>query len=395
MTPMNFRNMPTRNTARCYIALASLLAIPFGLQPTAILFAMLSICCLSVGTLSIPRASYTRVILYSALAGIVPAAIVWLISHSPAYAVVAFSVAPASAWLVWTVRRRYSRSAGILGVAALLTLTLAGAALLWLWLRAGSLSASVFKQLYVEVKSGFVSYVVKLLEETPDLFFMSGMDPQTAPKMLFDLLLTVLPGAFLTIMWVIAWFATACLRRVFMGYLYGIERFKDWKVTVWKPLSYVFLGSFTLALLPIPGDVYTVIGIVCYNIFPPLFPIFTIVGCRMLKERLKRQPGFGCITVIALFVFFIVTPVVPLLVMAVTGAIQTIFPPKFPPVPPSPFAPPPGQGNPYTPPTSRGYGEEDDDTDDSDDSDTDDTDGTDSDSADDTDDTDDQGGASE
>ena len=85
---------------------------------------------------------------------------------------------------------------------------------------------------------------------------------------------------------------------------------------------------------------------------------------------------------------------VPLLVLAVTGAIQTIFPPKFPPIPPSPFAPP-GQGNPYAPPTSRGYGQEDD-TDDNDDNDDNDSDTEDSDDSDDgTDNTDDQGGVSE
>lgn len=395
MTPTNYRKMPTRTTARCYIALASLLAIPFGLQPTVLLFAMLSICCLSVGTLSIPRASYIRVLLYSSLAGLTPAIIVGLITRSPAYVIAAFSIAPASAWLVWTIRRRNSRSAGILGITAVLTVTLIGAALVWLWIRAGSLSVSVFKQLYVEVKAGFVSVVSKFLEETPDLLFMSGMDIKTAPAMLFDLFLSILPGAFLTVMWLVAWLSTACMRRIFMGYVYGVDRFKNWTVTVWRPLSYVFLGSFTLALLPISGDVYTVIGIVCYNLFLPMIPVFTVVGCRMLKERLMRQPGCGCITLLSLILFTVAVPGIPVLLLALTGALQTIFPPKYPPIPPSPFAPSAGAGSSdANAPSGERDEEEDNDTDSDSGADTDDTD-FDTDNSPDDNDTDDQGDASQ
>ncbi|MBQ8288483.1 MAG: hypothetical protein IJX76_06910 [Clostridia bacterium] len=351
MTQMNYRKMPTRSTARCYMALASLLALPFGLQPTSLLFIMLSICCLSVGVLSVPRVSYIRVLLYSFAAGLVPAVIVGLLTKSPAYAIAAFSFAPASALLVLTIRRRNSRSAGIFWATAALTVTLLGAMLLWLWMRAGSLSVAVFKQLYSEVKNGFVAQMTTLLQETPDVLFLSGIDIETAPAILFDVFVSVLPGIFLMLMWLVAWLASACVRRIFMGYVYGADRFKDWPVTVWRPLSFVYLGSFVLALLPIPNDVYTVIGIVCYNIFFPLLPIFTVVGCRMLKERLMRQPGCGCVTVILLIAFTVAVPGIPLFLLSIMGAVQTIFPPKLPPITPPPFTPPYG-GNGYSDPHS-------------------------------------------
>ncbi|MBQ7828029.1 MAG: hypothetical protein IJX47_02605 [Clostridia bacterium] len=353
MTQMNYRKMPTRGTARCYMALASLLALPYGLQPTSLLFIMLSICCLSVGVLSVPRASYVRVLLYSFAAGLVPAVIVGFLMRSPANAIAAFSFAPASALLVLTIRRRNSRSAGIFWATVALTATLVGAMLLWLWMRTGSLSLAVFKQLYSEIKIGFVDQMTALLQETPDVLFLSGIDVETAPAILFDVFVSVLPGVFLMLIWLIAWLASACVRRIFMGYVYGADRFKDWPVTVWRPLSFVYLGCFALALLPIPGDVYTIIGIVCYNIFLPLIPIFTVIGCRMLKERLMRQPGCGCMVIVLIVALTVAVPGIPLFLLSIVGAVQTIFPPKYPPVAPPPFTPPFG-GNGYSDPGSDG-----------------------------------------
>ncbi|MGM9647950.1 MAG: hypothetical protein ACI3YH_07460 [Eubacteriales bacterium] len=344
MIQMNNRKMPTRGTARCFMALASLLALPYGLLPSSFLFIMLAICCLSVGVLSVPKSSYVRVLLYSLAAGLVPATLVGFLTQSPAKALAAFSFAPASALLVLTIRRHSSRSAGIFGAAAALTVTLSGALLLWLWMRAGSLSIGVFKQVYTDFRSVFVQNVSAALQNNSDLLFLSGIDPETAPATLFNVIVSVLPGIFLMLMWLIAWLASACLRRVFMGYVYGADRFGNWPVTVWRPLSFIYLGSFILALLPIPGKIYTVIGIVCYNIFLPLLPIFTIVGCRMLKERLMRQPGCGCFTVAMLVAVLAIVPTVPLILLSVTGAIQTIFPPRFTPAPP-PF----GDGNPSDP----------------------------------------------
>ncbi len=355
MTQMNHRKMPTRLGARLYMALASLLALAFGLGPTALFFLALSVCCLTVGVLSVPRATYIRVLLYTAAAGLVPAVAAGLIAKSPVYALAAFSVAPASALLALTIRRRNSRSAGIFWVAVAFTVTLVGAMLLWLYLRTGSLSLAVFKQLYTEVKTGFVSYMTEVLKNTPDnVLFLSGIDMEKAPAQLFQMLVTLLPGLFLMLMWLTAWMSTACLRWMFQSYVYGHDRFANWPVTVWKPLAFVYLTAFVMALLPIPSDVYTVIGIVCYNLFLPLLPIFTVVGCRMLKERLLRQPGCGCITLVALAMVITAVPTIPFLLLSITGALQTIFPPKFRPI--HPFQP---TGNGGQPPVSP-YGEEED-----------------------------------
>ncbi|MBQ7353930.1 MAG: hypothetical protein IJW62_00255 [Clostridia bacterium] len=336
MTQMNNRKMPTRGAARGYMAFASILSLLYGLQPTGIFFLGLAICCLAVGTLSVPRASYVRVLLYSLAAGALPAVIVGFL-RSPAYAVAAFAFAPAAALLVLTVRRRNSRSAGIFWAFVAITVTLVGAMLLWLWMRAGSLSFSVFKQLYTEIKTIFVDYMTPLLQENAEAFFMSGIDPENAPGVFFDTMLTILPGAFLMLMWLIAWLATACLRRVFLGYVYGYDRFNVWPVTVWRPLSFVYLGSFLLTLLPIDHIVFTVIATVCNNLFFLLLPIFTIVGCRKMKERLMRQPGCGCATVGMLVVLLLTTAIIPLFLLSVVGAAQTAFPTKAPQAPPPDF----------------------------------------------------------
>ncbi len=336
MDQMNNRKMPTRGAARCYMALASILALLYGLQPTGILFISLSVCCLAVGTLSVPRASYVRVLLYSFAAGAVPAALVGVL-RSPAHAVAAFAFAPAAALLVLTVRRRNSRSAGIFWAFVAITITLVGALLLGLWIRAGSLSFAVFKQLYTEVKTIFVDYLTPLLQENADAFFLSELDPESAPALLFDTLITILPGVFLMMLWLVAWLATACLRRVFLGYVYGYDRFNVWQVTVWRPLSFVYLGSFLLTLFPIDHFVFTIVATVCNNLFIVLLPVFTVVGCRILKERLMRQPGCGCATIGLLFVLLMTTAAIPILLLATLGAVQTAFPSKHPPTPPPHF----------------------------------------------------------
>lgn len=374
MTQMNNRKMPSRGAARGYMAFASILALLYGLQPTGIFFIALAVCCMAVGTLSVPRASYGRVLLYCLAAGALPAVIVGFL-RSPAYAVAAFAFAPAAALLVLTIRRRNSRSTGIFWAFVSITLTLVGAMLLWLWMRAGSLSLSVFQQLYTDVKSIFVDYLTPLLTENAETLFMSGIDPENAPGVFFDTMLTLLPGAFLMIMWLTAWLATACLRRVFLGYVYGYDRFNVWQVTVWRPLSFVYLGSFLLTLLPIDHIVFMIIASVCNNLFIILLPVFTIVGFRKLKERLMNQPGCGCATIGLIGVLFITTAVIPLLLLSIMGASQTAFPSKAPPTPPPSF-------NPGNPPSDS------DDYDDSDDSEV-------SDDEDDEDDPTDQGGPSE
>ncbi len=365
MVQMRNRKMPTRGTARCLMALASLLALLFGIQPTAVFLIMVSLCCASIGMLSVPRASYLRVLGYSFASGLVPAVIAGLLTRSPANAVAAFTFAPAAALLVLTIRRRNTRSAGIFWATVAMTVTLIGSALLALWMHADSLSFSVFKQLYLDVRTVFVDYVKPILESNSDAFFMSELDPAKFPYTLFTTLATLLPGVFIMTMWLMAWLSTVFLRRIFLGYVYGFDRFHHWPVTVWRPIGWVYIVSFVLAALPINGFVYAVIAAVANNVQLILLPIFTIIGCRMIKERLMRLPGCGCATILMLGIMAFSIPGIPLILLAFTGAWQTAMPPKHPPFTP-PFPPPFGGDsntdgpNGYTDRTNTGYRSEED-----------------------------------
>lgn len=329
MVQMRNRKMPTRGAARGFLALASILGLLYSLQPTALFLVALAVSLSAVGLLSIPRISYPRVLLYAFLSGLLPAVITYFIASSPAYCLAAFAFSPAAALLVLTIRRRNTRSAGIFWVTVSLTVVLAGTALLWLWLRAGSLSFGVFRQLYSEVKTAFIDYLTPLLAEGSDAFFLTGLEPEEAVRTLFDQLLTLLPGFLIMVLWIVAWLSTACLRWIFKGYVYGFDRFSVWQVTMWKPLGWVYIAAFVLSALPIDG-IYSIVAIICNNLYLILLPGFVVVGCRVLKERVTRVPGCGCLPIVILIMTLFLIPGIAPVLLAFTGALRVIMPPKKP-----------------------------------------------------------------
>ncbi len=344
MVHLRNRKMPSIGTAYCYLALATLFALLYGLRPTALIFVILAIGFSAVGLLSIPRISYLRVLLYALLSGLIAAGGSFLLTQSPAFALAAFAFAPATALFTLTVRRRNSRSAGIVWITLSLAVFLAGAALLWLYQRAGSLSATVFVQLYKDVKAGFINYLTPMLQENSDALFLTGLDLETLLPTLYKQLVSLIPGFYLMILWLVAWLSTVLLRLLFKSYVYGHDRFAIWPVTVWKPIAWIYFAAIFLTLLPF-GGFYSIVATVANNLYLVLLPAFTVVGCTLFKARITRLPGCGCMSGLLIGFMLFINPALPLMMLSLSGASMVAFPQKTPPPVDPPKENPPTQGD--------------------------------------------------
>ncbi len=339
MVKLQNRKMPTRRTAYGYLALACFLTFLFGLQPTAALSAFLAISFAAAGVLSIPRITYPKVLIHLMIMGLIPIAAIYYLTKAPYLCLAAFAVIPATALLVLTIRKRYSRSAGILWATVALSVVLLAALLFWVHQTQGGLSVSVFKNLYHKWSTAFVDHLTPALNTEDQSLFMTPIDPQKYLSELFEALAVISPGTFIVIIWLGVWLSTAIIRWIFMNYVYGADRFANWPVTANRPLAWIYLSTFLIAsLMAVFSDNHIIyaIAIIANNIYLVLMPTFFIIGCRTIKERMQRVPGCGCMTVMMLITCLFALSMLPTL-LAFTGAFHLVSP--KPTMPPSRFQP--------------------------------------------------------
>lgn len=333
MIQMLNRKMPTKRAAWCFVVLSSALSLLFALRLTGPLTVLPAITFAAVGLLSIPRMTYPRVLLLAFAAGLLPAVLGVLLTRSIAFAIASFAFAPAAALLVLTIRRRTNRSAGILLVTLSLAVFFSAALLAALYEYAGSLSVEVFKQLYAQFKAVFIENTNAVLAQNASL--LEGLTVDDAfLTALYQTFLAILPGVFVCVLWVIAWLSTAFLRWIFKSYVYGADRFADWPVTAHRPTAWIFLASILISVLPL-SDTLSIIPLIATNLYLILLPVFTVVGCRAIKEQFLRTPGCGCFPLVFLGFSVVMFPA-PLILLSTFGALRTVAPKRIqPPTPPA------------------------------------------------------------
>jgi hypothetical protein len=335
MIKLQNRKMPTRRTAYGYLALACFLTFLFGLQPTAALSAFLAISFATAGVLSIPRITYPKVLIHLVIVGLIPTVAIYYLTKAPYLCLAAFAVIPATALLALTIRKRYSRSAGILWATVALGTVLLAALLFWVHHTHGGISITVFKSLYHKWSTSFVDQLAPMLNTEDQSLFMTPIDPQEYLSELFEALAVISPAIFIVILWLGVWLSTVIIRWIFMNYVYGADRFANWPVTANRPLAWVYLASFLVASLMAAfsaNNVFYTISAVANNIYLILMPTFVIIGCRTIKERMQRVPGCGCMTVMMIITCLFALSMLPTL-LAFTGAFHLVSP--------KPIMPPP------------------------------------------------------
>lgn len=328
MVKLQNRKMPTRRTAYGYLALACFLTLLFGLQPTAALSAFLAISFAAAGVLSIPRITYPKVLIHLMVMGLIPIVAIYFLTKTPYLCLAAFAVIPATALLVLTIRKRYSRSSGILWATVALSVVLLTALLFWVYQTQGGLSIAVFKNLYHKCSAAFIDYLTPMLNTEDQSLFMTPIDPQKYLSELFEALAVISPAMFILILWLGVWLSTVIIRWIFMNYVYGADRFANWPVTANRPLAWIYLATFLIASLMAAFSANLVIyavSAVANNIYLILMPTFVIVGCRTIKERMQRVPGCGCMTVMMIITCLFALSMLPTL-LAFTGAFNLISP---------------------------------------------------------------------
>lgn len=328
--------MPTRRTAYGYLAFACFLTFLFGLQPTAVISAFLAISFAAAGVLSIPRITYPKVLLHLTVMGLLPVALVFYLTRAPYLCLASFAVVPATALLVLTIRKRYSRSAGIFWTTFVLSILLLASLLWWLHLTRGGLSVSMFRSLYQQYADLFNEQLTPVLNFEDQSLFMTPIDPQEYVSALYTQLVLLLPSLFVMVLWVGAWLSTVIIRWIFMNYVYGSDRFAKWPVTAHRIVAWIYISAFLIASLAATfssNNIAYIVSAVCNNIYIVLMPTFVIVGCRSVKERMLRAPGCGCMTFMMLGMFLFAFYMIPSL-LAFTGAFQSISPKRFIPLPP-------------------------------------------------------------
>lgn len=332
MYSMQNRKMPSMRSVRIYLIASFVLALLGALMPIVNLFTVLAICFASVALLSIPKMTYPRILLILAASALAIAALAYLISQNAAYCFAAASFAPAVALLTLTIRKHRSRTCGILLASIGLGLFYLAFYALAVYLTYNRFSLDLFKELYHS------------MEEQLLLAYEEYMNSETAAQLVavseeellevLKLSVSILPALFIDLMLGTVWLATVLLRAIFKGYLYGAERFADWKVTMNRPISLLFCLLTLLGLLPISDDT-GIWAAVLTNLLLILIPGFFCVGCSVWKARLfsgKHRSSVLLVTVLVLFAI-IMTPAFFIYFIALTGAMQPLMP-RFKPIPP-------------------------------------------------------------
>ena len=331
MIKLQNRKMPTVHTAYGYLLLSCFLTLLFGLQPTAMLAGFLAISFGAAGVLSIPRITYPKVLLLLLAVGTVPATGVYLLTHSPYFCLATFSIVPATALLVLTIRKRHSRSAGILLATIALSSFLLAAILWWLYESQGSLTLQLFTDYYHKDAKLFIEHMMPLLDTENSALLMSTTNPIEDLSELHKQFFFLIPSLFILVIWVGVWLSTVVIRWIFMGYVYGADRFANWTVTAKRPFAWIYISAFLLAFLMAvlsEHPVFYIISMVFNNVYVILLPTFLIIGCRTIKERMLRVPGCGCMTFMMILTCLFAFSMLPTL-LAFTGAFRTLSPEKY------------------------------------------------------------------
>lgn len=324
---MQNRKMPSSRSVKVYFFTALALAFLSGLFPTALMFTMLAICFASVALLSIPRMTYPRILLILTVASIVVAGIVLLLTREPFACFAAISFAPATALLTLTIRKRYSRTCGIILAAIGMGLFYLACYALAIYFTYHRFSLDLFKELYASAQTEFLSIANEYINEA--VIEQIGEIDEAMLIETFNLTMSILPSILIVILLGTVWLSTVLLRFIFKGYLYGLDRFADWRVTMNRPAALLFFLATVLFIIPFPKSV-SYLPIIFLNILLILLPGFFIVGCSGLRARFfhpHRRPPMLMIFLLVLLALFM-TPIFLVYFIALTGVTQVLFPKK-------------------------------------------------------------------
>lgn len=302
---MQNRKMPSMRTVWVYLIASLVLALFSGMVPGTVTFSMLAVCLSTMALLSIPRISYPRVLLILLVMALVSSGLTLLLTRNGAACFASAAFAPASALLTLTIRKRSSRTCGIVLGAVGLGVFYLACTLTDVLLTYHRLSFDVFKELYGSLEQSFIATANELLSQ--NAVSEITIDQETL-SLTFRQTMMFLPSAFIGTMLTALWFATALLRRMFKIYVYGEQRFADWKVTMNRPAAWVFLIAVLILFIPLP-EAYAEFILIPLNILLILIPGFFCVGCSVWRARLfrpgKHFPFFLLLTPLLIALLFI------------------------------------------------------------------------------------------
>lgn len=319
------RKMPSPRTVRLYLFATVILAFLSGIFPFALFFTMLAVALASVALLSIPRITYPRILLILTAISLPLAALLYLLTRNAATCLSATAFAPAVAMLTLTIRRRKSRTCGIILAAVGMGIFYLACYALAIYLTYNRFSLELFKELYVSIEETFLAYIDEYMNAMP-MAEMLEFDEELLLESL-RLIMTLLPAIFIDLILGTVWLATVLLRMIFKGYLYGEERFRHWRVTMNRPSALLFCLSSLLMILPYPESA-SYLTPVFTNLMLILLPGFICVGCSMWKDRLSALGRAIPVPIILLLVLlaFFTSPIIILYFAALTGATNLLFP---------------------------------------------------------------------
>lgn len=325
---MQNRKMPSMKTVRAFLFASVVLALLSGLMPSSLVFSMLALCFSSAALLSIPKITFSRILLLLAGMSAVSVAATLLLTRSPSACFAAASFAPAAALLTLTIRKHRSRTCGIILAALGMGVFYLACYLLAIYLSYHRFSVALFKELYASLEQTFISTMNEYLDQA-----MASQTVALDEALLtsaFRQVMTLLPSLFAAMMFCTAWLSTAFLRHIFKGYLYGIHRFADWKITMNRPAAWVFCLA-TLLLIAALFEPSGIAAMLLLNLIIILTPAFFSVGCSAWKARLtstERRTPFGIfpfiLIVVMIGLFF--SPILPIYLIALSGAVNLIAP---------------------------------------------------------------------
>ncbi len=325
MYTMQNPKMPSARTVRVYLITAFVLALLSGIFAYTPIFTMLAVSFASVALLSIPRMTYARILLVLSGAAVGISAIVFLLTRNTAFCFAAAAFAPATAFLTLTIRKRYSRTCGIILAAIGLGIFYLACYLIAIYTTYHRLSLDLFKELYASMEETYLTYANQYLSSA-----LGELQDTLNEEVLletFRLTMTLLPSILIDFCLATVWLSTVILRLIFKNYLYGADRFADWKVTMNRSSAAIFLLTAVLAVLPFPESVGW-LSAVFFNLLLILTPGFICVGCSYWKARFFRPGRRIPIFMIFLFVLLLLflSPFLILYFIALSGAMQLLFP---------------------------------------------------------------------
>lgn len=332
---MQNRKMPSKRTVRLFIIATFALALLTGLMPNSFFFTMLAISFSSVALLSIPKITYPRILLILSGISVLSALVTYLLSRNIAGCIASVAFAPAAALLILTVRKRRSRSCGIVLAAIGMGAVYLACYLAAVYVSYHSISIALFKELLVSLEETMLAsmkeYISSAIPTQTDL-----IDDQTLISV-FRMVLALIPSIFVIMVECTVWMSTVLLRSIFRGYLYGADRFFGWKVTMNRTSAWIFCISTLLSILPYP-EKFTWISFVFLNIMLALLPGFFCIGCSIWKTKLftpQRRFSFLSVLLLVLASLFF-SPIILIYLAALSGVMSLIAPKRQPQTPDQP-----------------------------------------------------------